>query len=72
MLDHVIAVNEEHLRRLLRSYANYNHLDLTHDSLAQDAPQPRAVEHKPAANAALVSLPRVGGLHHRYAWRAAA
>jgi putative transposase len=72
MLDHVIAVNEEHLRRLLRAYVNYYHLDRTHDSLAQDAPQPRAVEHKPARNATVVSLPRVGGLHHRYAWRSTA
>lgn len=72
MLDYVIPVNEDHLRRLLRAYVHYYHQDRTHDSLAQDAPQPRPVENKPAGNATVISLPRVGGLHHRYAWRPAA
>jgi putative transposase len=72
ILDHVIALNESHLRRLLGAYVNYHHQDRTHDSLTKDTPQPRAVESKPAANATVVSLPRLGGLHHRYTWRQAA
>jgi hypothetical protein len=66
MLDHVIALNEEHLRRMIRDYARY------HDSLGKDTPNRRSVETKPAADAGLISLPRLGGLHHRYAWRRAA
>jgi putative transposase len=72
VLDHVIAFNEQHLRRLIRDYVNYHHEDRIHDSLEKDAPNHRAVEHKPAGNVALVSLPRLGGLHHRYTWRTAA
>jgi putative transposase len=72
LLDHVIALNEQHLRRLLRNYVNYYHEDRIHDSLAKDAPRQRPVEQKPAAKAAVVSMPRLGGLHHRYTWRKAA
>ena len=72
ILDHVIAVSEGHLRRLVRDYVTYHHEDRIHDSLAKDTPQQRAVEQKPAANAAVIAIPRLGGLHHRYAWREAA
>jgi hypothetical protein len=40
--------------------------------LGKDTPESRPVEHKPAANRTVLSLPRLGGLHHRYAWRKAA
>jgi putative transposase len=33
LLDHVIALNEQHLRRLIREYVNYHHKDRTHHSL---------------------------------------
>ena len=72
MLDHVIALNEPHLRRLLRDYVTYYHHDRIHDSLAKDTPYRRPVEQRPAANAGVISMPRLGGLHHRYAWREAA
>jgi transposase InsO family protein len=69
--DHVIALNEAHVRRLAREYTAYFHSDRTHDGLAKDTPAGRAVEAK-SAGAELVSLPRLGGLHHRYTWKAAA
>ena len=72
ILDHVIALNEQHLRRLIRDYVNYHHEDRIHDSLDKDAPNKRTVEPKPAGNPTLISLPRLGGLQHRYAWRQAA
>lgn len=72
MLDHIIALNEGHLRRLLGDYVSYYHQDRIHDSLEKDAPQKRPVEVKPSGDAALISLPRLGGLHHRYTWRQAA
>jgi hypothetical protein len=72
MLDCVIPLNEQHLRRLLRQYVTYHHQDRLHDSLNKDAPNRRAVEHKPTENAVVVSMPRLGGLHHRYTWRSAA
>ena len=72
ILDHVIALNEQHLRRLIGEYVNYHHEDRIHDSLEKDTPNRRTVEPKPAAKATAISMPRLGGLHHRYAWREAA
>jgi transposase InsO family protein len=72
ILDHVIALNEQHLRRLIRDYVDYHHEDRIHDSLEKDAPNHRPVEQKPSENAIVVSLPRLGGLHHRYSWLRAA
>ena len=72
ILDHVIALNEPHLRRLMRDYVNYHHEDRIHDSLSKDTPNRRPIEAKPSANATVVSLARLGGLHHRYSWEKAA
>jgi len=70
LLDHVIVMNERHLRRLLRTYVTeYYHPCRTHLSLGKDAPEPRAVE--PPEIGKVVELPLVGGLHHLYARRAA-
>ena len=68
MLDHVIPLNEEHLCRLIRDYVHYHQEDRVHDPLKKDTPNRRAVELKPAPDATLISLSRLGGLHHRYAW----
>ena len=72
ILDYVIALNEQHLRRLIRDYVNYHHDDRIHDSLEKDTLNRRPIEPKSAAEATLISLPRLGGLHHRYVWRRAA
>ena len=72
ILDHVIALNEQHLRRLIRDYVNYHHDDRIHDSLEKDTPNRRPVEHRPSPRATVISNPRLGGLHHRYSWREAA
>ncbi len=68
-LNHVIILNERHLRRILRSYLAYYHESRTHLSLAKDAPTPRPVQGP--AMGKVIALPQVGGLHHRYARRAA-
>ena len=67
--DHVIVFNENHLRRLLQSYLRYYHRSRTHLSLGKDTPDPRTVE--PPAMGRVVEFSEVGGLHHRYARRAA-
>ena len=72
LLDHIIVLNEQHLRRLLGDYVKYHHEDRIHDALEKDTPNRRPVECKPGANAVLMSEPRLGGLHHRYGWREAA
>ena len=68
-LDHVIVINEHHLRRILTAYFAYYHRSRTHLSLGKDAPVPRAVQ--PPTMGEIVELPEVGGLHHRYERRAA-
>ena len=72
LLDHVIVRDEAHLRRLLSAFFAYYQNDRTHVSLGKDPPIPRAVSLPPSPCAAVVSLHRVGGLHHRYEWREAA
>lgn len=51
MLDHIIALNEQHPRRLLGEYVNYHHEDRIHDSLDKDTPNRRPVDNKPAGAA---------------------
>jgi putative transposase len=68
-LDHVVVLNETHLRRLLRDYLVYYHGCRTHLSLEKDAPESRPVEHP--AQGGIVEMPMVGGLHHRYTRQAA-
>lgn len=72
ILDHVIALNEQHLRRLVRDYVSYYHQDRIHDSLEKDTPNHRPVEQKPSAKAIVISRARLGSLHHRYPWQQAA
>jgi transposase InsO family protein len=72
LLDHVIPLNDEHLRRLVRDYVAYFHQDRIHDALSKDTPHCRPVENKPCPQATLISSARLGGLHHRYSWRRAA
>jgi transposase InsO family protein len=71
LIDHVIVLNERHLRRLLRDYVRYYNTDRVHTSI-QDAPEGRVAEARPSSGAKVVGFPRVGGLHHRYAWQEAA
>jgi hypothetical protein len=66
-LDHLTALHEEHLRRVMRDYASYHPDDRLHDSLEKDAPNGRAVEPRPGTNGTVISMPRLGGLHHRQA-----
>ena len=60
ILDHVIALNEVQLRRLLHNYVRYYQQDRIHDSLDKDTPNGRPVAPKPAADARVISLPRLG------------
>ena len=63
-LDHIIVLNEAHLKRVLTSYFEYYHNSRTHTALDQNAPNPRQVE--PPEQGKVIAVPQVGGLHHRY------
>ena len=67
LLDHVIILNERHLKRLMSSYLLYYHEDRTHLGLAKDTPGGRAAEIRSTTESKIQSFPRLGGLHHRYA-----
>ena len=63
-LNHIIILNERHLRLHLKSYATYYHEARTHLSLDKQSPVPRSTE--PPDQGKVVAIPHVGGLHHEY------
>jgi hypothetical protein len=63
LLDHLIAINEQHLKRLLADYVRYYHEDRTHLGLGKETPAGRILS---MARGPVVSHRRLGGLHHRY------
>lgn len=63
LLDHIIAMNERHLKRLLANYLRYYHQDRTHLGLRKQTPGGRV---RSAGQGCIFSQPRLGGLHHRY------
>jgi len=67
LLDHIIPINERHLKRLLSEYIRYYHEDRPHLGLGKGTPNGRS--HVMAATQ-VVSHERLGGLHHRYDWAA--
>jgi len=67
LLDHVIILNERHLKRLMSAYLHYYHEDRTHLGLSKDTPAGRPTEIRGARGGQIQSLSRLGGLHHRYA-----
>jgi putative transposase len=71
LLDHVVVLGENHLRRLLREYVEYYNTERVHTSIG-DSPEGRTVQERPSGSVRVIGLPRVGGLHHRYAWAEAA
>jgi len=63
LLDHVIAVNDRHLKRLLSEYVRYYHEDRTHLGLEKGTPGSRI---RSKSLGRILSQNRLGGLHHRY------
>ena len=67
LLDHVIVLNEEHLKRLLKEFMEeYYHRARPHQGLHGDTPIASAKPEPAGDGSRLVSIPVVGGLHHRY------
>jgi putative transposase len=63
-LDHVIVLNDRHLRHIVGRYLDYYHNWRTHLSLAMDAPNPRTVH--PPDRGRVAAFPELGGLHNHY------
>jgi transposase InsO family protein len=58
LLDHVVVLSEEHLRRLLQEYVEYYNTERVHTSLG-DAPVGRATDARPSTRSQVAGLPRV-------------
>ena len=69
VLDHVIVLNEQHLKRLLTDYLTYYHCFRTHLALEMDCPVTRPLQ--PPERGKIIAVPEVGGLHHHYERQAA-
>jgi len=69
LFDHVVVLNERHLKRLLSSYLDYYHPWRTHQSLNGDAPHGRPL--RAAEPCDVVEFPAVHGLRHVYLPKAA-
>src|SRR5712692_8404876 len=63
LLDHVIAINESHLKRLLLEYVHYYHEDRTHLGLDKETPGSWL---RSVSSGRVIGQTRLGGLHHRY------
>ena len=66
LLDHVIVLNERHLKRLMNEDVRYYHDDRTHLALAKGTPVGREAASKSGTGGRVIAMPRLGGLHHRY------
>jgi putative transposase len=66
LLNHVIVLNERHLKRLMTEYVRYYHDDRTHLGLEKQTPAGREAVRPVSPSSRVTSLPRLGGLHHRY------
>ena len=64
--DHVIVLNERHLKRLMNEYVRYYHEDRTHLALAKGTPAGREALSNSEVRSRVIAMPRLGGLHHRY------
>lgn len=66
LLDHVIVLNERHLKRLMSEYIRYYQDDRTHLALEKETPAGRVALEDTDKDRRVPSMPRTGGLHHRY------
>ena len=61
-LDRMLIFGEQHLRRVLASYAAYYNQARTHLALGKDAPLRRAIQRY----GPIVGIPVLSGLHDQY------
>ena len=61
--DHLIPLDDAHLRTILGEYVVYYNTARCHQSLDGNAPEPRAVDD---GEGSVYAIPHLGGLHHEY------
>lgn len=67
-VDHIIPLNERHLRHVLREYVGYYNDTRPHRTLALESPEGART---PQRSGPVIASPILGGLHHRYERNAA-
>ena len=70
-LDHLIIINERHLRAVLREYEVYYNNGRPHRTLDLETPTGPPARASPLQAGRIVARPVPGGLHHEYKWQAA-
>jgi len=66
LFNHVIVPNARHLKRLMTEYVRYYHEDRTLLWLGKQTPADRRAAVNTTMSTKVISMPRLGGLHHRY------
>lgn len=66
-LDHVIVLNENHLKSILDNYVSYYNKYRPHLGINKDSPEGRAIQ----SEGTIYKVPAVNGLHHVYFRKAA-
>jgi transposase InsO family protein len=63
-LDHMLILNERHLSKVVREYADYFNRARPHQGIRQAIPVPPKVEQPQTGK--IIAFPVLGGLHHDY------
>ena len=67
LLDHVIVFGQSHLERLLQEFIeDYYHIARPHQGLDGDTPISQTKQPQISGPNKLISIPVLGGLHHKY------
>jgi len=66
LLDHVIVLNQRHIERMLREFIDYYHTDRPHQGIAGETAIRQEKSPSISGPSKIVSIPVLGGLHHRY------
>ncbi len=70
-LDHLIIINERHLRAVLGEYEVHYNNGRPHRTLDLETPTGPPARASPPRIGRIVARPVLGGLHHEYEWLAA-
>jgi putative transposase len=71
LIHNVIVFNQRHLQKLMKEYIDYYNDDRCHLAIGRDSPNGRKIQKKPI-DSKVKSIPKLGGLVHRYEWKKAA